>query len=131
MDCKSALLPLLVCVQGAWALMYDSQCDVHLVGALLCRTIDRVGGLDAYLLGTPERKLGSDVGMQLRQHIEAALRMRAADQAAAAQLPQAGTSKLSVNTVRRMERRIAHLQTLQCCQTLHNDKGRATSRNRF
>ena len=67
----------------------------------ICRTIDRMGGLDAYLLGTPERKLDSDVGTQLRQHIEAALHMRAASQAAA-QLPQAGDSTLSASRVRRM-----------------------------
>ena len=42
-----------------------------------CRNIDRVGGLDEYLLSTPERELDSDVGLQLRQHIQAALRMRA------------------------------------------------------
>lgn len=59
-----------------------------------------MGGLDAYLLGTPERKLDSDVGMQLRQHIEAALDMRAASQAAA-QLPQPGTSTTTAGRVRR------------------------------
>ena len=37
-----------------------------------------MGGLDEYLLSTPEHSLGSDVGLQLRQHIQAALRMHAA-----------------------------------------------------
>lgn len=59
-----------------------------------------MGGLDAYLLGTPERKVDSDVGMQLRQHIVAALDMRAANQAAA-QLPQAGNRTRSAGMVRR------------------------------
>ncbi len=47
-------------------------------GGGLTRNMDKVGGLDEYLLRTPDHKLGSDVGLQLRQHIQAALHARAA-----------------------------------------------------
>jgi hypothetical protein len=43
---------------------------------LLSRNIDKVGGLDEYLLHTSDLKLDSDVGMQLRQHILEALGRR-------------------------------------------------------
>uniref|UniRef100_A0A7S1X5A8 Large ribosomal subunit protein bL28m n=1 Tax=Tetraselmis chuii TaxID=63592 RepID=A0A7S1X5A8_9CHLO len=41
------------------------------------RTIDKMGGLDNYLLKTPEHKLGSDVGMKWRQAILAARQQQA------------------------------------------------------
>ncbi|BDA43120.1 probable 50S ribosomal protein L28 at N-terminal half [Coccomyxa sp. Obi] len=37
------------------------------------RTIDKYGGLDAYLLETPDEKLASDVGSKLKEQIRAAL----------------------------------------------------------
>lgn len=40
---------------------------------LLSRTIDKYGGLDEYLLRTPDEKLASDVGSQLKQQIKEAL----------------------------------------------------------
>jgi hypothetical protein len=44
---------------------------------LVCyRTIDKYGGLDAYLLGTTDEKLASDVGSELKQQIRAALALQ-------------------------------------------------------
>lgn len=40
------------------------------------RTIDKYGGLDAYLLETPDKKLASDVGTKLKEQIRAALVMQ-------------------------------------------------------
>lgn len=40
------------------------------------RTIDKYGGLDAYLLGTTDEKLASDVGSELKQQIRAALALQ-------------------------------------------------------
>ncbi|KAK9818165.1 hypothetical protein WJX72_008080 [[Myrmecia] bisecta] len=37
------------------------------------RCIDKAGGLDSYLLNTPDKKLQSDVGMALRAQVAAAL----------------------------------------------------------
>lgn len=37
-----------------------------------CRCIDKAGGLDAYILNTPDEKLGSDVGADLRREMLAA-----------------------------------------------------------
>eukprot|EP00897_Mesotaenium_endlicherianum_P007674 jgi/Mesen1/6935/ME000036S06272 len=37
------------------------------------RCIDKAGGIDEYLLNTPEKKLNSDVGMYWREHIQKAL----------------------------------------------------------
>ena len=42
------------------------------------RSIDRAGGLDAYLLATPPAKLDSDVGEELRARVVAALEARRA-----------------------------------------------------
>ena len=42
------------------------------------RSIDRAGGLDAYLLSTPPSKLDSDAGEELRARIVAALAARRA-----------------------------------------------------
>jgi large subunit ribosomal protein L28 len=36
------------------------------------RCIDKAGGLDAYILNTPDEKLGSDVGAELRKEMLAA-----------------------------------------------------------
>jgi hypothetical protein len=36
------------------------------------RCIDKAGGLDAYILNTPDKKLGSDVGAELRKEMLAA-----------------------------------------------------------
>lgn len=36
------------------------------------RCIDKAGGLDAYILNTPDKKLGSDVGAELRREMLAA-----------------------------------------------------------
>ena len=44
-------------------------------------TLTRWAALDAYLLGTPDHKLASDVGAEVRQHIKDALQARAAAQA--------------------------------------------------
>lgn len=43
------------------------RCTAH---ALRC--IDKAGGLDAYILNTPDKKLGSDVGAELRKEMLAA-----------------------------------------------------------
>lgn len=37
---------------------------------VLLRCIDKAGGLDNYIMNTPERKLASDVGMALRKQID-------------------------------------------------------------
>ena len=39
---------------------------------MLGRTIDKYGGLDAYLLETSDEKLASDVGSKLKEQIRAA-----------------------------------------------------------
>lgn len=36
------------------------------------RCIDKAGGLDAYILNTPDEKMGSDVGASLREEMLAA-----------------------------------------------------------
>ena len=36
------------------------------------RCIDKAGGLDAYILNTPDHKMGSDVGTALREQMRAA-----------------------------------------------------------
>lgn len=41
---------------------------LHL-GSRLCRNIDKAGGLDAYILNTPDTKLQSDVAVELRQRM--------------------------------------------------------------
>lgn len=46
------------------------------VTASALRTIDRAGGLDAYLLATPPGRLDSDAGEELRARVVAALRAR-------------------------------------------------------
>ncbi len=43
---------------------------------MLGRTIDKYGGLDAYLLETPDEKLASDVGSKLKGQIRAAIVMQ-------------------------------------------------------
>ncbi len=40
---------------------------------MLARHIDKVGGLDNYILNVPKQKQQSDLAQQLRQRIEAAL----------------------------------------------------------
>lgn len=40
--------------------------DIRLAARVCCRTIDKVGGLDAYILNTPDKKLQSDVAIELR-----------------------------------------------------------------
>ncbi len=40
---------------------------------MLCRHIDKVGGLDNYILNVPRKKQQSDIADELRQKIEAAL----------------------------------------------------------
>ena len=40
---------------------------------LVARHIDKVGGLDNYILNVPKQKQQSDLAQQLRQRIEAAL----------------------------------------------------------
>jgi hypothetical protein len=49
----------------------------HIGVVFVRRTIDKMGGLDNYLLKTPEHKLGSDVGMKWRQAILAARQQQA------------------------------------------------------
>ena len=34
-----------------------------------CRDIDKAGGIDAYILNTPDKKLQSDVAVELRQKL--------------------------------------------------------------
>lgn len=46
------------------------------VTASALRSIDRAGGLDAYLLSTPPARLDSDVGEELRARVVAALATR-------------------------------------------------------
>lgn len=43
---------------------------------LLCRTIDKYGGLDGYLLGHSDEALDSDKGVQLKRQVQAALQQQ-------------------------------------------------------
>lgn len=45
-------------------------CMEMVVTVILHRCIDKAGGLDNYLMNTPEKKLASDVGMALRKQID-------------------------------------------------------------
>ncbi|KAK9813979.1 hypothetical protein WJX73_007728 [Symbiochloris irregularis] len=58
------------------------------VSTTALKTIDKYGGLDRYLLATPDRRLQSDVGAELRQKIQAVL--AAARQPATKQTAQSG-----------------------------------------
>lgn len=44
----------------------------------MCRWIDKSGGLDRYLLNTPDRQLNSDVGAKLRDRIAASMKVQQA-----------------------------------------------------
>ena len=46
----------------------------------LSRNIDKVGGIDAYIMGTPDKKLQSDVAMDLRAEMLGRLVARGARQ---------------------------------------------------
>jgi large subunit ribosomal protein L28 len=49
--------------------LYSEILDRHIpfkVTAHALRCIDKAGGLDAYILNTPDKKMGSDVGAALR-----------------------------------------------------------------
>lgn len=48
---------------------------------MLCRLIDRAGGLDQWLLHTPDRLLHSDVGSELKFRIGLIYKQRAHDEA--------------------------------------------------
>lgn len=48
------------------------------------RCINKVGGLDAYILNTPDSKMQSDIGAQLREQMKRALEQQRRQQAAAA-----------------------------------------------
>jgi hypothetical protein len=49
-----------------------------------CRCIDKAGGLDLYLLRTPDKKMGSDIGARLRQEVLDELARRRREAAAGA-----------------------------------------------
>lgn len=48
----------------------DPSCLPALCG---CRDIDKAGGIDAYILNTPDKKLQSDVAMELRAQMLSAM----------------------------------------------------------
>jgi hypothetical protein len=52
-------------------------------GPLLCRQIDRAGGLDRYLVRTPDKLLHSDVGSDLKFRIGLIMKQRWYEEAAA------------------------------------------------
>lgn len=55
------------------------------------RCIDKAGGLDEYLLNTPDEKLNSDVGVQWKRVIEKARDERHAERAQASSSPSPET----------------------------------------
>ncbi|KNE69131.1 hypothetical protein AMAG_13987 [Allomyces macrogynus ATCC 38327] len=56
-----------------YSLVLDTHLDLH-VSSKVLRTIDKKGGLDAYLLTTPNKKIDSALGVQIKEKIVAKLK---------------------------------------------------------
>lgn len=68
--------PMAANVEGPLGVMCNFCNRNNQFWRVLGRTIDKYGGLDAYLLETPDKKLVSDVGSKLKEQIRAALVMQ-------------------------------------------------------
>jgi hypothetical protein len=83
-SCQTAVCAVQTSATGFWACAFTWAALCR----LLCRSIDHAGGLDAYLLKTPDRWLFSDVGSDLKYRIGLIYKQRWYDAAQARRLEQ-------------------------------------------